>query len=161
VTLPDVVAPRRVRRATPDDLAEILRIERMSFSDPWSAGNFASSIADPAVYLCVAESPVAEIVGYAVLRAVSDEGEILNLAVAPSARGQGFARALMADAMAAAVARRVSTVYLEVRESNRVAIALYETFGFAPAGRRRRYYRLPDEDALVFRAELDGLSASD
>jgi ribosomal-protein-alanine N-acetyltransferase len=65
-------------------------------------------------------------------------------------------RQLLDDALQAARARRVASVYLEVRESNHAARTLYASRGFAPVGVRRGYYQHPPEDALVMRAVLGG-----
>jgi ribosomal-protein-alanine N-acetyltransferase len=93
--------------------------------------------------------------GFVLARVAADEAEILTLAVAPGARRQGHGGALLAAAMAQAVARGATVMFLEVAEGNAAARALYAMGGFAEAGRRRRYY--PDgADALVLRRELDG-----
>ena len=83
----------------------------------------------------------------------ADEGEILNLAVAPSGRRHGLGRALVRDILDALARRGVRHVYLEVRESNAPARALYGAHGFQEAGRRKQYYRRPVEDAIVLRRD--------
>ena len=83
-----------------------------------------------------------------------DEGEIANLAVAPSARRHGIGAALLDASLGEARRRGVKQVYLEVRESNAAARALYERRGFSVVGRRKRYYRHPDEDALLLRRTI-------
>jgi ribosomal-protein-alanine N-acetyltransferase len=84
----------------------------------------------------------------------ADEGEIADLAVAPWARRRGVGGLLLDLAAADARDVGVRTLYLEVRESNAAAIALYESRGFGTIGRRRQYYRHPMEDALVLRRDL-------
>ncbi len=88
-------------------------------------------------------------VGFIVVRAAAGEMEVLNLAVAPSARRMGVGSALMRTALAWGVERGYGEVFCEVRESNSTAQAFYAMHGFAAAGRRPNYYRAPDEDALV------------
>ncbi len=83
-----------------------------------------------------------------------DEAEILNLGVAEPVRRRGIARALVRSLLAEFSGRGVRTVFLEVRESNRPARRLYESFGFREVGRRSRYYRQPVEDAVVLRVEM-------
>jgi ribosomal-protein-alanine N-acetyltransferase len=83
-----------------------------------------------------------------------DEGEIADLAVAPSARRRGVGGALLDRVVRDAAASGVGALYLEVRESNAGAIALYRSRGFGAVGRRRGYYRHPSEDALVLRREI-------
>ena len=87
--------------------------------------------------------------GFLVMRTAADESEILNLAVEPERRRQGIASALLAAALGASRAAGAKSVYLEVRESNAVAIAFYSRNGFEPAGRRARYYQNPPEAAVV------------
>ncbi len=145
-----------LRPATREDLDDIVGVERASFSDPWSAGSFASALGEPTEYVAVAEGPDGRAAGFVVLRVVGGAGEILDVAVSPALRGQGAGRALLSHALAEARRRGAREVFLEVRESNGVAIALYASFGFAPIGRRKRYYRDPTEDALVLRCTLDG-----
>jgi ribosomal-protein-alanine N-acetyltransferase len=85
-----------------------------------------------------------------------DEGEIANLAVAPDWRGRGIGALLLVTAITAARSRDATALYLEVRDSNDAARALYAAHGFLEVGRRRRYYRKPVEDALVLRLVLPG-----
>ena len=87
-------------------------------------------------------------------RIAADEAEILTLAVAPEARRQGLARALLAEAARHAAAAGASALFLEVALRNTAARALYAGAGFAEVGRRRRYYADGD-DALVMRRILE------
>jgi ribosomal-protein-alanine acetyltransferase len=93
------------------------------------------------------------IAGYVVALDAADEGEILNLAVAPAGRRTGLGRALVQHMLEALTARGVRQVYLEVRESNAPARALYAAHGFTEIGRRQQYYRRPVEDAIVLRRD--------
>jgi len=140
--------------ASPDDLRAIAAIERLAFSDPWSARSFRDALEHSAVYFGCARSDAGEVLGYVVAWFVVDEGEIANLAVAPEGWGQGIGRALLDAALAEAKRRGVETVYLEVRDSNARARRLYQSSGFEEVGRRRGYYRRPVEDAIVLRRTL-------
>jgi ribosomal-protein-alanine N-acetyltransferase len=91
------------------------------------------------------------IVGYLIAREAGGSGEILNLAVDPPQRRGGIARALLQSGLAALRRRGADEVFLEVRESNLAAQALYLSAGFRPVGQRAGYYRNPLEDALVLR----------
>lgn len=147
--------PLLVRAATERDLAAVHAIEVAAFSDPWSRGSFASLLRDPRVLFAVAESDdLTGVIGYVVAWFVVDEAEVANVAVAPGARGRGVGARLLDEALDVARERGVTAVYLEVRDSNAAARALYESRGFEQVGRRRRYYRRPVEDALVMRREL-------
>lgn len=156
-------APLVVRPATRGDLARIHEIERVAFSDPWSLQSFGDLLANPRVLFAVAERDerggrgggLGGVVGYVVAWFVVDEAEVANVAVAPEARGQGVGARLLDEALAVARRHGAASVYLEVRDSNVAARALYASRGFVQIGRRRRYYRRPVEDALVLRRELD------
>jgi ribosomal-protein-alanine N-acetyltransferase len=137
----------------------IQAIERAVFSDPWSARDFRDCVASGMPFL-VAETADG-LAGYVVAREAADEGEILNLAVAPAWHHRGVGRALVARVLATLVGRGATQVFLEVRASNVAARALYEGAGFREVGRRTRYYRRPVEDAVVLRAAIvaDGRDA--
>jgi ribosomal-protein-alanine N-acetyltransferase len=89
-------------------------------------------------------------------RQVGDEGEILNLAVTPAQRRKGEGGALLDGVLKEFAARRVSRVFLEVRESNETGIAFYSKHGFAKTGRRPGYYRDPEEAAIVMEKKIAG-----
>lgn len=154
----------RIRAALAGDVPAVAAIEQMSFSDPWSANTFRSSLQRPEVHMTVAESRTlageAVVGGYLVAWFVVDEGEIANVAVHPDWRRRGVGAALLDDVLAAARASGVRTLYLEVRASNAAAQALYASRGFHPVGRRRRYYVDPVEDALLLRWEDDAPPAA-
>ena len=150
-SVPGAPSALAIRRGAMSDLEQIAAIERVSFSDPWSRRSFAAFLADHRVFFGVAESSGPEVLGYVVAAFAVDEGEIANLAVAPAFRHLGVGRALLDAALAHSGVRGVTTVYLEVRDSNAAARKLYASRGFIEVGRRRNYYRRPLEDALVLR----------
>ena len=132
------------------DLERVLEIENGAFSTPWKESTFRGLLHRTDTDLVAAESG-GGLVGYAVAWTVLDQSELGNVAVAPGARGRGIGRALV-DAIVARVRRRgARECFLEVRESNLVAQGLYRDMGFEVVGRRRAYYNLPVEDALVMR----------
>ena len=139
------------RAAEERDLPAIHAIECAVFGDPWSLEGFKDLLDHPRARMDVAHAADGEIVGYAVAWHVADESEIANLAVAPHARRRGIGALLLDRILRAAAAFGAKTVFLEVRESNEEARKLYEARGFEVAGRRSRYYRKPDEDALIMR----------
>jgi ribosomal-protein-alanine N-acetyltransferase len=142
-------------------LPEVAAIEKACFSDPWSEGSFRQAVNNPSVYFRVAtEGAVGPVVGYVVAWFAGGEGEIANVAVAPSARGRGIGGMLLDAAIAAARDRGAAALYLDVRESNARARALYDSRGFVEVGRRRRYYRQPAEDAIVLRRAIGRGAAS-
>lgn len=140
-----------LRPAVLADVLAVTEIERVCFrSDPWPRQSFASFIGRDGVTFIVAEDPRREgIAGYAVLIHVADEAEVLNLAVTEGSRRTGVGSALLESVLGSAYGEGVTTVYLEVRESNAAAHGLYEAHGFVEVGRRRGYYQEPEEDALI------------
>jgi ribosomal-protein-alanine N-acetyltransferase len=142
-----------IRPATHRDVAAAAELERRCFSDPWSEAAIADSFGAPGMRGLVAIHQD-ELQGYVIARAVAGEAEILNLAVAPDARGQGLGGRLL-DAMLDLLRRSaVGEVFLEVRRGNAAANALYLSRGFQVVGRRANYYRHPVEDAIVLRLAL-------
>lgn len=100
------------------------------------------------------DGPDGVVVGYLVARHMADEGEILNVAVAPTDRRRGVGRALVRAGLRRLTALGARQVYLEVRESNLAARELYRSFGFVEVARRANYYRRPVEDAILLRAAI-------
>lgn len=135
------------------DVSEVVEIDRLSFSMPWSARSYRFEIErNPAALLFVAEVDGA-VLGYIGLWELVDVGHISTLAVHPNHRRQGIARQLIEAGLRALADRGIGEVTLEVRESNTGAQNLYSRFGFEVVGRRREYYRDNREDALVMTLE--------
>jgi len=147
-------APYRIRSAVAADAASLVVIERRCFSDPWSETSFREALDSPWSFGLVAHTGQ-DVAGYLIAREVAGTGEVLNLAVSPGFRRRGAARALLRAALTFLRRRQVDEVFLEVRESNRSAQALYESLGFRPVGQRAAYYRNPKEDALVLWLALE------
>jgi ribosomal-protein-alanine N-acetyltransferase len=142
-------------RMRPQDLDEVLAIERASFTMPWSRSAFLYEMQQNRAARCwVTREGDAHVIGYLCLWEVADEVHITNVAVRPDARRQGVARSLLRSVLDDARARGFQVVVLEVRPSNHQARALYESFGFRAVGRRRGYYYDTGEDALVMEIRL-------
>jgi len=139
-----------LRGATVDDVPGIHALETLSFSDPWTPDSFRAMIAQPLVLATVAEQD-GRVVGYCIAWAIGDEAELVNLCVAPELRGTGLGGRLLDGLLATLDGRGGAAVYLEVRDSNEAAQALYRGRGFLASGRRKGYYRHPAEDAVVMR----------
>ena len=142
---PNVAAEITVRKAAPEDLEELLHIQRQSMQQAaeWSAGALLEGLA-----ACLAAQTHDRVVGFLFYRELgSAEWEILNLAVHPAMRRQGIASRLIEEFLAAVD----GDVYLEVRESNLPARTLYARWGFSEEGTRRAYYHRPVEDAVVMK----------
>ena len=154
-----------VRAARDSDIDSVLAIERASFADPWGRDSFETAIHLDRMLFLVAEGSLAdeggrtdygkrEVLGFVVALLLLDEAEVADLAVVPAARGRGIGGLLLDHVTADAHAVGVRSLYLEVRESNVSARALYDSRSFTHVGRRRGYYRNPTEDALLMRQDL-------
>lgn len=149
------VAPAvTIRRATSEHVGAVAAIEAASFTQPWSRRSFFALVRASNVLFLVATDEGERVLGYAVVYVAADESELANLAVPAETRGTGVGRKLLQAAISAALERGARTMFLEVRESNAVAQALYRSAGFQDVARRKRYYEEPVEDALVMRRDF-------
>ena len=128
-------------------LSGAAELERLCFSEPWSEQALALLLGETAFGVACEQD--GRVIAYGGMLTVLDEGQITNIAVHPDARRQGIGRTLLTEMLRLARERGLAEISLEVRASNEAAIALYESMGFAVAGRRRHFYRDPTEDALV------------
>jgi len=149
-----------VIRLTARDAAALEHLHRQDFPRPWSAAEFESLIAQPAVfgYIAVPDGrPRSEAAGFVLARLAAGEAEILTVAVDGAARRQGLGRRLMDAVLRDLYAHRAEALFLEVDETNAPAVALYRGLGFAEVGRREGYYRHAGgarTGALVMRRDL-------
>ena len=133
-----------------DHLEELEKLERICFSRPWSRKMLAEELENQCAAFLVAQDGITQqVMGYAGLLVMADEGYITNVAVFPEFRRQGVAAKLIAVFENFARGNKLAFLTLEVRPSNTAAIALYKGFGFEEVGRRKNYYGLPKEDALI------------
>jgi len=132
-----------------DDAAgthELAALHAACFPDPWDAAAIAKLLGTPGTFAFHNKD------GFVLARTAAGEAEILTLAVAPSARGQGLGRALLQAAINRARESGAETMFLEVGAENPHALALYAGLGFAKVGTRKGYYG--GKDALVLRLPL-------
>ncbi|MBP1759067.1 MAG: rimI [Firmicutes bacterium] len=123
-------------------------LERQCFSVPWSQAMLEEELFNDTASFLVAESDTEQVLGYAGLYVVLDEGYIGNVAVNPAYRRQGIARRLV-EVYCRFAQERLAFLTLEVRAGNQAAIALYEGLEFQEVGRRKHYYQEPVEDAII------------
>lgn len=133
-----------IRAATAADLAAVAALEAHCFSRPWHVSDFQNLLTEPSRTLLVAETD-GVLCGYVGAYTVCDETDVTTVAVLPTLCGRGIGRALIG----ALIDRVGGRVYLEVRESNVAARALYAACGFAECGTRKNYYEDPREDAVL------------
>lgn len=144
------------RSATPDDLDAIMALEKAAFpTDAWSTAMMAEELTSPYGQYFVSES-AGRIIGYGGVRSAqgSPDADIQTIALDAAVRGQGRGRELLTVLLQTAVGRGAREVFLEVRDDNPVAAALYRSEGFTEVGRRPRYYQPDDVDAIVMKLDL-------
>jgi [ribosomal protein S18]-alanine N-acetyltransferase len=145
----------RVLPARLSDLDQIMEIELLSFSSPWSRQVFLEEFERDFAHLKVLRASRGRVVAFINYWVVADEIHVLNVATHPDWRRRGLGRRLMLHCLREARKRESALVTLEVRRSNEKAINLYQSLGFEPVGVRPRYYE-NKEDAIVMVLRLDG-----
>lgn len=137
-----------IRRATPNDATAIAEIEDVSFPDGWERKDILSYITSDTgmCFTAVCDGvPIAYIIG----RLIAPEAEIYRIAVRPEYRQRGVGYRLLSYAIKTERGRGLECAFLEVREGNVAARALYRAFGFSEYGKRKNYYKNPTENAVV------------
>lgn len=137
-----------------DHLDQVAELERICFPDPWSRNMLAEELDNALSAFLVALDDEDNVVGYAGLQVILDEGTITNVAVRPECRRQGIAGKLLQVFLDFAQGNQLAFLTLEVRASNYDAIALYGSRGFRSVGRRKNYYEHPREDAIIMTKEF-------
>jgi [ribosomal protein S18]-alanine N-acetyltransferase len=148
----DVPSLTRMRE---QELDEVMAIENVIYTHPWTRGNFVDSLR--AGYHCCVLRSGAELIGYFVLMVAAGEAHLLNLSIAAPRQRAGYGSLLLRDAADHARSLGARSLFLEVRPSNRGAQALYTRFGFRKVAVRRAYYPAAEgrEDALVLTLPLE------
>jgi len=137
-----------IRGINHDDIDQIIEIERICFSMPWSKASYEKELENKlAYYQCAEES--GELLGYMGMWRILNECHITNVAVLPQYRKMGVATKLINKMIEICKCSEITQMTLEVRETNIPAINLYKKFGFLVAGKRPRYYQAPTEDAII------------
>jgi [ribosomal protein S18]-alanine N-acetyltransferase len=145
-----------IRAMLPADVTAVTRIlEEALEAANWSRESLGEAANSPGGLAFVSEAD-GKTAGFLAARQVVDEAEILNLGVARARRRRGVGGALLKAALHEFVARGVSRVFLEVRESNEAGMAFYTKHGFAKTGRRAAYYHDPNEAAVMMEKKLGG-----
>ena len=138
---------------TEEVLADIVTIERESFSTPWTSESLRQAgEMENSIFLTVMEENTA--VGFGCILLAAGEGELVDIAVSPAYRKLGLGQMLMTALLTEAADRGTEQVFLEVRQSNTPARNLYEKNGFTAIGLRKKYYKEPVEDAVLMQCRL-------
>ena len=143
-----------IRKMIFKDLDEIMEIEKRSFFTPWTKTMFLESLSSE-IYKNFVIEEQNEVIVYIMLYYIQDEGHITNFAINPLFRKKGYATKLLSYVIDYFKKKSIVEFFLEVRESNKVAINLYRKFGFEIIGRRKRYYSDTNEDAFIMHLDLN------
>lgn len=154
-----------IENAQPEDVGAIVKIAEDCGLSYWSPNDYLREIdrAD-SIFICL-RVEVGGVAGFIVGRIIpaadtqyTADAEILNIAVEPALRNQGFAGLLMDEFLSRCSKRQVYQVWLEVRESNTQAMGFYSKTGFIASGIRRNFYTQPVEDAVIMTRTLEPIS---
>ncbi len=134
-----------------ENLEGVYEVELSSFKVPWSKQAFIDEINNPLARYFVLENEK-EVIGYAGLWHIVDEGHITNVAIKEAFRGMGLSKLLIEKLIEYYKKNSLLFLTLEVRESNKIARNLYEGFGFKKIGERKNYYQ-NNETAVLYSLE--------
>ncbi|UZE95584.1 ribosomal protein S18-alanine N-acetyltransferase [Alkalimarinus alittae] len=145
----------KFREMLESDLTQVLVIERNAYSHPWSDGNFRDSLTgNDEVWLLESEGII---LGHGIISVAVGEAHLLNICVASNYQRQGLGRHIIRYLIGRSQALGADIMFLEVRESNAAAYALYLSEGYEQIGVRKNYYPLgiSRENAIVMSRPID------
>lgn len=131
------------------DVDAVSDIEKSSFSKPWTRDDFMREVTQNKCARYIVAKEAGEVVAYAGIWLVIDEGHVTNVAVRSDKRGRGIGEKVVSEMIRVAANTGVRYMTLEVRRGNAPAIALYEKLGFMRVGTRKNYYEDTHEDAFI------------
>jgi ribosomal-protein-alanine N-acetyltransferase len=146
--------PRRITKMEAIDLDDVMAIENLVFTSPWTKEMFYSEFFDNPLSFSFVAKEGDQIVGYLFAWEVSCEFHLMNIAVAPTWQRKGIGEGLIKRMLEIGRERSIKQIFLEVRVSNASAISFYEKLQFYKIGVRKNYYRSPHEDALIVRYDF-------
>lgn len=142
-----------IRRMALEDIPVVVQLDQISFSLPWPERSFRFELTDNPASRCWVAEADGRVVGMIVIWIFVGEAHIATIATHPDYRRQGIARKLLTYTLQSAMREGAQSSFLEVRESNVAAQEMYRKFGYVEVGRRKRYYRDNDEDAILMNLE--------
>lgn len=143
----------KIVRMSKEHLDDIMIVENLSFSSPWSKKSFETELEnDSAVYFAAVDGSE-RAVAYGGFWLVCGEGQITNIAVHPDFRERGIGKKILLEMIENAIGSGAQSITLEVRQSNAAAQKLYSGLGFKNVGMRKRYYA-DGENALLMTKKL-------
>lgn len=144
-----------IRKMTMEDLAAVVALDKLSFTLPWPGRSFRFELTENQAARCWVAELDGKIIGTLIAWLLVDEAHIATLATHPDYRRQGIAKKLLTYALRYMSKEGATHSFLEVRKSNEAAQEMYRIFGYQEVGRRKRYYKDNDEDAILM--SLEGL----
>lgn len=131
------------------DVKSVFNIDEDIYPFPWTEGIFEDCIKTG--HLCIVNEIDSEVIAYGIVGMIVDESHILNLSVSRAYQGKGYGRELLLYMLELMKRGKAVRALLEVRESNQIAISLYNSLDFEKIGRRKGYYPAENgrEDAIV------------
>ncbi|MGE5375116.1 MAG: ribosomal protein S18-alanine N-acetyltransferase [Bacteroidota bacterium] len=139
----------QIRRMTVEDIPTVVQLDHISFSLPWPERSFRFELTSNPASRCWVAEVDGQVVGMIVAWLLVDEMHIATISTHPDYRRHGIGTRLLANILLHGMDEGATSSFLEVRESNLAAQEMYRKFGYETAGRRKRYYRDNDEDAIL------------
>jgi len=143
-----------LRRMTVEDVPAVAELDRISFALPWPERSFRFEVNDNPASRCYVAEVDGRMAGTIVAWLLVDELHIATIATHPDFRRQGIAQELLSHVLKLSIKEGALSSFLEVRESNLGAQAMYRKFGYEEVGRRPRYYKDNEEDAILMTLEI-------
>ncbi len=153
----DLATHHLIRLMRPEDLEQVMAIERSSFDSPWTKNNFFDEFKNSDLSTQLVMEVDKRIIAFAILWIIIDECHLANIAVHPEYRRKGVAEMLLNKVIELAREKNCKKIMLEVRKSNDPAINLYTKYRFEKVGIRKNYYHdgfMRQEDALLMDLNL-------
>lgn len=138
-----------VKAMSVEYIDEVMVVENLSFKIPWSKNAFIEEVTNNKFAIYIIALINGNVIGYAGMWKVFDEGHITNVAVHPEFRNNGVGRILIEHLIDRAKTEGITSMTLEVRRSNMPAQRLYKRYGFIESGVRKGYYADNGEDAII------------
>ena len=142
-----------IRKMTEADVPVVAELDKISFSLPWPERSFLFEVTTNPASRCWVAEVDGQVVGMIVAWLFVDEVHIATIATHPDFRRLGIAQKLLIHTLRYTSDEGAITSFLEVRESNLAAQEMYRKFGYEMTGRRKRYYKDNDEDAILMTLE--------
>ena len=140
---------------SPQDVPEVMAVERASYSAGWPATAFERELTQNAMarYVVLRAAPGGTVVGFGGIWLMVDEAHVVTVAIVPAERRRGLGGLIVHGLMSLAIEQQMALATLEVRVSNEAARGLYQAYGFYEVGMRKRYYSDNHEDAVIMTTE--------